>query len=379
MKLADKTMCTGCGACASVCPCGAIEMVQDEEGFFVPHINDEKCNKCGACEKACHVSKEYANVLKTSKFYACRSKDAGTVKTSSSGGVFTELSNKVLKDGGVVFGAAFSNDYKGLTHTSTDEVTLEQLKRSKYFESDMGLTIKRIGEELKADRTVLFCGTPCQAMGVRATFGERFENLIIVDFLCHGVPSQKTYKKYIADIEKKYNSEVVDVNFRPKTFGWRTYCMSIKFANGKKYIKLGNEDPFFRIFFSKKVLRDCCYTCNKQDLSAADITIGDFWGISKMTNMSDDDKGMSLVSLHSEKGKKLFKECIDFKDLMQLSLNDVIYAYNRPERKRPEVKMNIDTFDFFNNDLLKKSGWKKKLRNAIIKNELLRKILKITG
>jgi len=375
MKLADKLACTGCGACASVCQFEAITMIQDADGFYVPHIDEEKCKNCGACEKVCHVNKDYTEILKTSDFYTLRSKDAETVKTSSSGGIFTELSKKVLEDGGVVFGATLTDDCKGLYHTSTDEVDLEKLKRSKYFESNMNLTIKKIGEELKTGRKVLFCGTPCQAMGVRATFGDKYENLIIIDFLCHGVPSQKAFKKYIEDIEKKYGSKVVDVNFRPKTYGWRTYCMSIKFANGKNYVKLGSEDPFFRLFFSKKALRDSCYTCSKQDASCADITIGDFWGINKMPEMTDDDKGMSMVSLHTEKGKKIFEKLSNCKDVQKLSLDNVIYTYNRPERKRPESRINIEDFDFFNNDLFKGLGWKKTLRNALIKNSVLRKIL----
>ena len=256
---------------------------------------------------------------------------------------------------------------------------LEKLKRSKYFESGMGLTIRKIGDELKTGRKVLFCGTPCQAMSVRATYGDKYENLIIIDFLCHGVPSQETFAKYIEDLERKYASKVVDVNFRPKTYGWRTYCMSIKFANGKKYVKLGNEDPFFKLFFSKRALRDSCYTCSKQDASCADITIGDFWGINKMSDMTDDDKGMSMVSLHTEKGRKLFDQLNAFENVCKLTLDDVMYTYNRPERKRPESRIDMGTFDFFNNNILKKPSWKVKLRNSVLKIDILRKLLKITG
>lgn len=376
MLLAGKDTCTGCGACTSICPYNAASMVQDEEGFYYPVIDDAQCTNCGACKNVCHVYKDHKDIFSVSSFYACQSNHQETVKTSSSGGMFTELAKVVLENEGVVFGAAFSEDFRALNHCSTDEVPLEKLKKSKYFESNMDLTIKKIGIELKKGRTVLFCGTPCQAMGVRAAFGNSFENLIIIDFLCHGVPSVKAYRKYIEDIERKYKKKVQEVSFRSKKLGWKTYCMFIKFVGGKVYLKTGFEDPFFRLFFSKKALRDCCYSCNKANKSEADITIGDFWGISQMKTLSDNDKGISLVSVHTPKGNELLKNISSKVTKINLSSENVLYAYNRPARCRPDNRINFDEFDFFNNTVFSKLSFRLKLRTFCLRHVFLEKMVR---
>lgn len=376
MKLADKNSCVGCGACANACAFDALRMTQDGEGFYVPTLAAEKCKNCGACEKVCLINGDAQNVLEQSGFYACRSKDAEVALASSSGGMFAECAKSVLAEGGVVFGAALTDDCKSLKHVSTDEVPLEKLQKSKYFESDMGDVFRKMKKELTNGRKVLFCGTPCQATAVRAFFGNRFENLIVLDFLCHGAPSQKAYKKYVDDLERKYNDVVSKVDFRSKKLGWRTYCMYVEFKSGKKYLQPGTADPYFRFFFSKKGLRNSCYSCDRADRSAADITLGDFWGVKDYPEIKDDDSGISIVSTHTEKGKAFFEVVAKKIDARPLEFDAVSYAYGRPPRKTPDKRIDFETFDFFNNSVFKPLTLRMKIRAFILRNNTLRNLFR---
>ena len=376
MKLADKNSCVGCGACANACAFDALRMTQDSEGFYVPVLAADQCKECGACEKVCQINANAENVLERSDFFACRSQDAKIARGSSSGGMFAECAKKVLAEGGAVFGAALTEDCKSLIHTSTDEVPLEKLQKSKYFESDMGDVFRKMKKELANGRKVLFCGTPCQATAVRAFFGRRYENLIVLDFLCHGAPSQKAYRKYVEDLERKRGDVVANVDFRSKKLGWRTYCMYVEFKSGKKYLQPGSADPYFRFFFSKKGLRNSCYTCNRADCSAADITLGDFWGVKDYPKIKDDDAGLSLVSTHTEQGKEFFAAVAKNIDVTPLEFDAVSYAYGRAPRKKPEERIDFDAFDFFNNSVFKPLTLRMKIRMFVLRNNALRNLFR---
>lgn len=376
MILADKNACTGCGACASICPCEAISMITDKEGFFYPLIAAEKCIGCGSCKNVCPAFKEHKNTFDKSTFFAAWTKCAENRKAASSGGLFGEIAQWVIKNDGVVFGTAFSDDYKSLSCQSTDNVSLAKLKKSKYFESNMDISIKKIKVELDKDRWVFFCGTPCQAIGVRASFGYKYDKLIIADFLCHGVPSQKAYQKYINDIELKYKSKVSEVSFRSKKFGWKTYCMLITFENGKKYLRLGITDPFYKLFLRNYSLRDSCYGCDRVEKSEADITLGDFWGVTKLKRIVDTDEGISLVMLHNKKGIQIFNKTKNRLNTFELTRDDVAYAV-RPKKNHNKREINFDEFNFFHNSVLPKNNFTTYCKSICLKNKHLRKLIRI--
>lgn len=374
MKLADINSCTGCGACASVCSLNCISMTEDQYGFFVPCVDEKKCIDCGACERVCHVFKEHDDIVNKSTFYAAWSKNNDNRNQGSSGGIFGEIADWIIKNDGVVFGAALSEDCKQLNHTDTTQVSLQHLKKSKYFESNMGLTIRHMKNFLDKGKWVLFCGTPCQAMGVRTVFGDKYDKLVILDFLCHGVPSQKAYQKYISNLEKKYKSTVNYVSFRSKKLGWKLHCMYITFKNGKTYLKSSMEDPFYKLFLRNLSLRNACYTCNRARFSDADITLGDFWGITNTNKLKDTDQGFSFVSIHNQQGSKFFDLVNDMLNVVVLDSADVSYCYKNRSLSIPN-QIDFNNFDFFNNNIIKKSGFANKIKCLLFRTKLTRNII----
>ena len=370
--LAEKRDCTGCSACYSVCSKKAIKMVPDvNTGFFYPEIDQTKCVSCGACKKICPVQQSHGDVTKNTDGYALWDVDSEKRNAGSSGGVFGRLAEEIIKRGGVVFGAAFKNGIHNLRCLSTDEIDLTSLKKSKYVECNMEDAINRMNEALKNNRWVLFCGTPCEAMGVRAYFKDRFPKLLIVDFLCHGVPSQMAYEKYIQDTERHFGSAIDSISFRSKKLGWKTYCMYIKFQGGKEYLEPGSVDPYYRMYFRNFSYRPSCYTCNRVMHSEADITLGDFWGVTKIRSFEDTDEGISLALAHTPKGIEALKEI--FPNLHRKELEQSEYNYVFENREISDAD-NVDyrTFDYYNNDILKPLSLTERMKAFLFKHKASR-------
>lgn len=373
--LADKKECTGCAACYAACNKNAISMIADTEtGFFYPEIKQQVCISCGACQKVCPIYKSHQNVEETSFGYALWDNDNTKRKEGSSGGVFGRLAEEVINRGGVVFGAAFKNGVHNLECLSSEEISLTSLKKSKYVECNMKDAIKRIREVLMQDRWVLFCGTPCEAMGIRSTFGERFPKLIIVDFLCHGVPSQKAYEKYVQDTERHFGSMIESISFRSKKLGWKTYCMYIKFANGKHYLKPGIEDPFYRMYFRYYSYRPSCYACNRVKQSEADLTLGDFWGVTRLHDFKDTDEGISLTLAHTTKGREVLQSILPALHSQQLNKSEYEYVF---DERHNENTINVDysSFDYYDNDILQKLKLITRMKSFLFKHKISRQFI----
>lgn len=328
VKLAAKTSCTACSACYNVCPKHAVVMEKDEFGFWAPRIDTAKCVECGACERKCPVLHSTNAPRTETAYYAVAVKDLMLRDKGSSGGAFGYLADKVLGEGGVVFGAFF-NDALELSHGSTDEVTLDRLKKSKYLESRIGLMLKQCKKELVSGRKVLFCGTPCQIEGLRSYLGKDYENLLMVDFLCHGVPSAMVFEQYLKYLEKRYGSKVAGVEFRSKALGWKTYCIRSTFENGKSSVVTKFKDPYLIEFFKNKVLRESCYSCTRNTRSSADLTLGDFWGVVNYKEIKDDDTGISLLRSNTSRGAREISRMLDDEavSIKELPYSCVAYAF----------------------------------------------------
>ena len=308
-----KEKCTGCGACVSQCPKGCISFFIDDEGFYYPKIDKEECISCGKCEQSCHCINLSPIEYKKVSYYGF-SLNPQIRSNSTSGGVFFSLANNVVNKKGKVYGAAFDYESLYLKHTSTDYVSLNELQKSKYIESFMGHTIADIKKDLINKKQVLFCGTPCQAAAVRHIFGNN-SNLIICDFICHGVPSSEIFKNYI--LKKLHNNEkLINIDFRPKEFGWssKNIQLVIKTSTSTSTSTIPYYlDIFYKGFMTENAfLRKSCYFFQYRQKHYSDITIADFWGYRDFDIDLNDEKGLSLIVANTDKGNTLINGLQDF-------------------------------------------------------------------
>ena len=306
----DKSRCNGCHACASACPKNCIKMKPDEDGFLYPVVDTEKCVECRLCEKICPIitprpSTEDREIVA----YAAINKTEEIRLKSSSGGIFTLIAELVIKKGGVVFGAAFDNNFK-VVHKWVDTIDgLEELRGSKYVQSDIGDCYKCAEDFLKRGRLVLFTGTPCQIGGLYSYLKKDYKNLITQDLICHGVPSPRVWADYLKYREKKAASKTRRTFFRSKNCGWKTFSVLFEYANNTEYVAKLSDDLMMKAFLRNLCLRPSCYDCRfKNKNRESDITLADFWGIQNVLPEMDDDKGTSLAVINSEKGKEIFEE-----------------------------------------------------------------------
>ena len=300
--LENMDLCYGCGACDNICPKNAITMKPAEDGFLYPEIDETVCINCNACKTVCpQLNAEYENSKKPS-VYAVMANDEIRAK-SASGGVFTVLAEYAFQNDGYVCGAEFSDDFRSVKHAMIDKHgNLDKLRRSKYMQSENGDIYKQIKDKLENGKFVLFVGTPCQCAAVKSYLRKPYDNLILVDLICHGTPSSYVWNKFLDEIAP--NKEIKDVNFRYKgLIGWSS-TTHIEFKDGTEYTQRFANCKFEQAFSKNLVSRKSCGTCQfARTPRQGDITMGDFWGVEKSL---DDRKGTSVLLVNTEKGKMVF-------------------------------------------------------------------------
>lgn len=305
-------------------------MISNEEGFWYPQIIKDQCIKCGLCQRICPIINKWnPSLSQITKVIIAQNKNETIRLNSSSGGIFSLLAEYIIDQGGVVFGAAFSDDFRSVHHICVDNKNdLEKLRGSKYVQSKIGDTYQRTKEYLDGGRIVFFTGTPCQIGGLYSFLRKNYNNLFTHDIICHGVPSPIVWEKYVEYRERKAASKAQQVFFRHKKYGWKSFSMAIGFSNNTKYIRTLQEDPYMRLFLSNSCLRPSCYDCSfKTESRQADITLADFWGVQYTAPKMDDDKGTSLLIIHSEKGVNLMKSISSFIVSQDIDMGDVL-RYN---------------------------------------------------
>ncbi len=305
----NEKECLGCAACFNICPADSITMEPDEEGFFKPVINEDTCVRCGACERVCpQLDRTPSENKADPKCFALHADDE-VMKVSSSGGVFTTLANYVFAKGGYVCGAAFDDDFMGVSHimiSSPEE--MYKVRGSKYVQSKPGTIYKQVKEKLKDGSTVLFSGTPCQVTALLSYLGKPHKNLITVDFPCGGTPSENVFRMY--QEEFRNGRTPVAINFRAKEYAsWGMGAIETKFSDGTKNVAKANKDPYMNGFLRNVFKNKACIKCGYAEVPRyADFTMGDFWNIDKYVTDREFENGCSCMLLNNEKAEKIFEE-----------------------------------------------------------------------
>lgn len=305
IEVKDKKNCCGCSACASVCPRHCITMVEDSEGFLYPQVDEESCVNCGLCEKVCNELNPY-DTREPLQVLAAINKDDEVRQKSSSGGIFHLLAEKTIREGGVVFGARFDENWQVVIDYAEDMKGVEAFMGSKYVQARMGKAYADAKRFLNEGRKVLFSGTPCQVAGLHKFLRKPYDNLLSVDLICHGVPSPKVWRVYLEEVVKQGQS-ISCVEFRNKEKGWKKFSFFLRYNGVGKTVSMLSpftENHYMKAFLSDIILRPSCYECKARGCSSqSDITIADFWGIETLLPEMDDDKGTSLVLVNTNAGK----------------------------------------------------------------------------
>lgn len=343
INITDKHNCCGCEACVQACPKQCISFNEDNEGFRYPKVDESLCVDCGACERVCPILSPYEKHCPL-KLFATINPDEAIREQSSSGGIFTMLAERVIREDGVVFGVRFDEYWQTVfDHTETVE-GLAAFRGSKYVQARVGNVFNDVKGFLKQGRKVLFSGTPCQVAALRHFLHREYDNLLLVDFVCHGVPSPKVWRLYLDEVTKNAVRAINDIQFRNKKHGWKRYNFNLTYeseGHSQNISSWYQDNHYMRIFLNDVILRPSCYDCKaKGGRSGSDLTIADFWGIDQLNPDMDDDRGTSLVLVHTEKGSALFSTLqlntweTNYADILRLNRAVEQSAKEHPKRSR---------------------------------------------
>ena len=338
ISLVDDNKCTGCGACYSVCPKHAISFSDNREGFPSPVIDESLCIQCGLCYKKCPAITP-PNSGKIMETYAAQMRDKNALMSSTSGGVFSVLSEYFIAHGGVVYGCVWDSNYNAYICPASEKDQIERMKGSKYVWSNARESYCEVKHNLEKGIQVLFCGLPCQVAGLRNYLSREYDNLFLMDFLCNGTPSPLAFRKYLESVWPNTNYDKLNLKFRDKN----PYGVGIHITYaGKKASARGEHitNPYYYAFYSHLIDRRSCYHCSYGSVERiSDITAGDYWGIERYHPTLDINAGISALMINSEKGKMLIKQVSEQLELTSTELKNISKRNNlsleNKERNRP--------------------------------------------
>lgn len=297
----DKKDCCGCGACVQKCPKKCISLQEDNEGFLYPYIDEKLCVDCGLCEKVCPETSSYDTRLPFRSYAAINTNDE-IRKLSSSGGIFSVIAEKIIDEGGVVFGARFDESWQVILDYTENKDGIKAFRGSKYIQAYTGETFSECEYFLKEGRKVLYTGTPCQIAALKHFLRKDYSNLLTIDFICHGVPSPLVWRRYLNDISKI--ESIKSICKGVGTSALKDFRFKVEYDSKDSILSfssLAHENAYLKAFLSDLILRPSCHSCIAKSCSSmSDMTIADFWGVWNVEPTFFDDKGTSLVLIHNQ-------------------------------------------------------------------------------
>ena len=319
----EKKRCSGCFGCANICPTDAIDMVADREGFWYPKVDLGTCIHCNKCEKACPYINDtvLANKEELSLCFAGYSKCNEDRAISSSGGLFITLAKSILTKKGIVYGAAFDENFM-VYHKGIESIgDINEIVGSKYVQSRIAYIYRDVKKQLMKQREVMFVGTTCQIAGLKGYLKKEYPNLLCVDFICLGIPSPQIWKDYLKTYFGEY--KILNINFKDKSKGWHNFSLRIS-CREKEFVKEGRRTRFFTGYFKGLYSRPSCSECIfKKEERVSDITVADCWGSHTFASELDDNKGLSSIVIHSSKGLAAFREIQSDLKYKEISLSEI--------------------------------------------------------
>lgn len=309
----EKNECCGCGSCEQICPVHAIHMEEDAEGFLYPKISVDLCIKCDLCDSVCPFSSDYVGKVAEPAVYAAINQSETICRKSSSGGVFSAVSDWILEQQGFVFGVKFDDDFHVIHTEAGSHTERNRFRGSKYVQSDTKQLYTLAEKRLKEGKKVLFTGTPCQVEALNKYLLIKkidTERLYTIDNICHGVASPGVWEKYILTL-KKYlleGEQIRYISMRSKNCEWRKQEMDVM-TNRRNISKYVNQKfSWNRLFRTLFVLRPSCYHCKFTSYKrCSDLTLADYWNYENAGLPLDDKNGVSLILVNSSKGEKVLE------------------------------------------------------------------------
>lgn len=321
----SKNDCCGCTACASLCPKDAIDMKCDEEGFLYPQIVSEKCIDCGICNQVCafrKVSQGKSIEADSVSSYVVKHNNNEVLFDSTSGGMFTALSDEIFRVGGVVYGAVFNDAFEVQHIRAESKIDRDRMRGSKYVQSDLREIFKCVEKDLKEARWVLFTGTACQVDGLKSFLGGKYNNILFCDLICFGVSSPYIWKEYCRNLQKRYG-KLKEYNFRPKNWGYNSSKTQAVFESDKKLSNF-NIGLYKELYYSRLIMRPSCYSCPYTNLNRiSDITIGDCRQAEKLFPEFG-NSGASLVLVNTNKGASMLERISENLTIRSVDINRVL-------------------------------------------------------
>lgn len=342
---ADK--CCGCTACFAACPCAAIEMKADSEGFMYPVVDGDKCIGCGRCEKVCPVITPPEVSGGIIDCVIAQHMDGKVLSESTSGGFLDALCKHITNNmGGYAAGVAFNEDFMPVHRIADNYADARAFRNSKYAQSDMGNVFAQVRGILDNGGTVLFIGTPCQTAGLSNFIGNDRDNLYIADLVCRSVPSPEFWRSYLDWQKKRNDSGILSVRCRSKTYGYHSGALEIGFANGKRYAGSNRVDYFMKSFHGDICSRPSCYDCPFKTLErVSDFTVFDSWSpqAASLEPFNDNDRGYSNVLIRTEKGRRILETMTDVR-VFRADADRLMAFTGGMERRSVERKPARDSF-----------------------------------